>query len=273
MHPFVTARASASPGMASPSPSMGLDGTAMLVFQPAVDLATGRLLGFEALLRWRNAAGGEIPPNVLIPWAEANGYMEALNAWVLSEGCLQAARWPSDLQLAVNCSVFQLHRGNAAIAAAAALEQSGLNADRLTVEVTETSVSDEQAVEDLNVMTRLGIQLTVDDVGADLSVLEGLGECVVNTVKIDASLVGDLLNPDGNSLAIVKTIVKLSRALGICTVAEAVETDAQVALLREIGAETAQGYFFSAPLSAEETFALATMDPRPRFALSVPPLP
>lgn len=92
----------------TPFPDLGRDGTPSLVFQPAVDLATGRLLGFEALLRWHDASGNEVPPQTLIPWAESHGHMNALNAWVLSEACAQATRWPGDLQLAVNCSTLQL---------------------------------------------------------------------------------------------------------------------------------------------------------------------
>jgi len=255
------------------APKLGLGGTPSLAFQPAVDLATGRLLGFEALLRCHDASGGNIPPDVLIPWAEAHGHMNELNEWVLSEACAQASRWPSDLQLAVNCSVFQLRRGTAAVAAATALERSGLNPDRLTVEVTEVSVSDDEAAEDLQVMTRLGIQLTVDDVGSDYSVLEHLRGAVVNTVKIDAGLIAGLTDSDGQSRAVVESIVKLSRSLGFCTVAEAVETGDQVAILRKLGAETAQGYFFSAPLTAREACDLANMDPHPCFALTLPPLP
>lgn len=260
-------------GSALPPPDLGLDGSATLVFQPAVDLATGRLLGFEALLRWHDSSGGEIPPDILIPWAEEHGHMNELNAWVLSEACAQATRWPSDLQLAVNCSLFQLHRGTAAMAAASALEQSGLNPDRLTVEITAPSVADDEAAADLQVMTRLGIQLTVDDVGEDWSVLEDLRGCVVNTAKIDASLVARLNDPGSEARAIAQRIVTWSHSLGFCTVAEAVETAEQVTVLREIGAETAQGYFFSPPLSADAAADLATMNPAPRFALTAPPPP
>ena len=171
---------------------MGRDGSPSLVFQPAVDLTTGRLLGFEALLRWHSSDGEEIPPEVLIPWAEDHGHMNELNAWVLAEACRQATEWPSEIQLAVNCSIFQLQRGTAAMAAASALEQSGLNPDRLTVEIIESSVVDDDAAADLRVMNRLGIQLTVDDVGTDWSILKDLGNCVVNTMKIDGSLVEGL---------------------------------------------------------------------------------
>ncbi len=255
-----------------PVPELDLDGTPSLVFQPAVDLATGRLLGFEALLRWHRSDGTVVPPDILIPLAENSGSMNELNAWVLAEACAQATRWPSDLQLAVNCSVFQLQRGNAALAAASALEQSGLNPDRLTVEITESSVADDNAAEDLQVMTRLGIQLTVDDVGSDWSVLNNLRNCVVNTLKIDASLTEGLTAAGGQSRNTVETIIKVCRSLGICTVAEAVESAEQVEILRELGVETAQGYFFSQPLASAEAADLAAMNPHPRFALSTPVL-
>jgi EAL domain-containing protein (putative c-di-GMP-specific phosphodiesterase class I) len=253
-----------------PAPEMGLDGAPALVFQPAVDLGTGRLLGFEALLRWHDSTGGSIAPDALIPWAEANGHMTALQAWVVTEACTEAARWPSDLQLAVNCSVFQLRRGEAAISAAAALEHSGLNPDRLTVEVTETSVVDDAAVADLHAMARLGIQLTVDDVWTDGGVLENMHPGVINTIKIHGSLVARLATPDSPSRAVVEALITLCRSLGICTVAEAVETSEQVAVLCELGVDVAQGYFFSPPLSADDTYVLAAMNPLPVFALRGP---
>lgn len=250
-----------------PVPDLDLDGIPSLVFQPAVDLATGRLLGFEALLRWNRFDGTSVAPNVLIPLAEAGGRMNDLNKWVIAEACAQAARWPSDLQLAVNCSVFQLQRGSAAVATAAALEQSGLNPDRLTVEITESSVADDDAAQDLEVMTELGIQLTVDDVGEDWSVLQNFRGCVVNTMKIDASLVAGLNLAGGRSRGTIETIVNVCREIGICTVAEAVESAKQVAVLRELRVDAAQGYFFSPPMESETTAALAAIDPHPCFEL------
>ena len=251
-------------------PEFDLDGAPTLMFQPAVDLSNGCLLGFEALLRWYDSSGGYVPPDVLILKAEAQGQMTALNAWVLSEACVQAARWPSLLQVAVNCAVFQLRRGEVAQAAVSALEKSGLNPDRLTVEVTETSVTDNEAASDLNAITRLGIQLSLDDIASDKSVRKNLPGSVANTIKIDAKLIADLTNPSGQSRVIVESIVKLCYSLGISTVAEAVETADQVAILREIGAGAAQGYFFSRPLSADDAFALAAMNPLPHFCLTDP---
>jgi EAL domain-containing protein (putative c-di-GMP-specific phosphodiesterase class I) len=253
-----------------PWPDLGIDGEPELLFQPAVDLATGRLLGFEALLRWNDPVQGRISPKELIPWAEANGHMTALNGWVLSEACAQAVRWRSDIQLAVNCSVFQLRRNEAAAAAAVAIEHSGLHPDRLTIEVTETTLADDGAAADLRAISRLGIQLTVDDMGSDWSSLENLQHFAVNTMKIDGSLIDGIDHAGGVNRAIVETIVKVSHSLDLCTVAEAVETAAQVAILREVGADVGQGYFFAPPLPADEALALTSQDSLPLFSLSIP---
>ena len=262
---------SAHESSAIPWPDLVIDGEPELLFQPAVDLATGRLLGFEALLRWNDPVQGRISPKELIPWAEANGHMTALNGWVLHEACARAVAWRSDIQLAVNCSVFQLRRNEAAEAAAFALEESGLHPDRLTVEVTETTLADHGAAADLQAISRLGIQLTVDDMGSDWSSLENLQHFAVNTMKIDGSLIDGIDHPGGVNRAIVETIVKVSHSLDLCTVAEAVETAAQVAILREVGADVGQGYFFAPPLSADEALALTSMDELPIFPLSGPP--
>ncbi|HYA68567.1 MAG TPA: EAL domain-containing protein [Acidimicrobiales bacterium] len=240
------------------------------MFQPAVDLASGRLLGFEALLRWANGRGGSVPPDVLIPWAEAKGQMTALNSWVLSVACAQAVRWPSSLQLAVNCAVFQLRRGEAAIAAASALEQSGLSPNRLIVEVTEASLADNEATADLHAIHRLGIQLAIDDVGLDRAIFDNVRDCVVNTMKIDGVVIGALTESEGPSRTIVEAIVGLSASLGICTVAEAVETADQATILRQLGVDIAQGYYFSPPMSAEDAYVLAATEPLPTLPITVP---
>jgi len=248
-------------------PDLGLDGQPELVFQPAVDLATGRLLGFEALLRWRDPVLGPIPPGVLIPWAEANGHMTELNQWVLSEACARAVRWRSDLQLAVNSSVFQLRERETLEAAVIALEASGLNPDRLTIEITEKSVADALAVGELVAMSELGIQLTVDDMGADCSSMGRLQQLLVSTIKIDGALVEGIEEADSPHRSTVAAIIGASHSFGICAVAKGVETAAQVAVLQSLGADVGQGYFFAPPLAAEVAHTLATTDPRPMFAL------
>jgi EAL domain-containing protein (putative c-di-GMP-specific phosphodiesterase class I) len=254
--------------MLTAPPDLGLDGKPHLVFQPAADLATGRLLGFEALLRWCDGSGGLIPPERLIPWAEAHGQVSSLNAWVLKEACSQAARWPLHLQIAVNCSLVHLGRAASAVTAAEALEVSDLVPDRLTIEITESAIDDDEALADLNTMARLGIQLTVDDVGTDWSVLDRLPPSIVSTIKMDEPLIRNLDASEGSSRSIVEAIVRFSRSKGICTVAEAVETDEQVAVLRELGADVAQGYFFSVPVGADEAFVLASGESPPRYAVA-----
>jgi hypothetical protein len=167
----------------------------------------------------------------------------------------------------VNCSVFQLRQREAATAAAAAIEESGINPDRLTIEITETSVTDDGAAADLHAMSRLGIQLTVDDIGSDWSTIESMQQFSIKTMKIDGSLIEGLADPGGVSRAMVETIVHVSHSLGICTVAESVETALQVKILRELGADVGQGYFFAKPLAVEDALMLTTMDPLPVFPL------
>ena len=239
----------------------------MLEFQPAVDLATGRLLGFEALLRWQHPKRGVVGPRVLIPWAEANGTIDALNHWVMVEAARQATAWPSGIQLAVNCSVVQLRHRHASWSAREALEVTGLNPDRLTLEVTESAMADPGAHADLHQLASVGIHLAVDDVGTSWSTLENLQRFSIETAKIDRSFIGALEPTEGMNRAIVEAIIHVSHSMARSTVAEGVETVQQVQILREFGADVAQGYFFARPLPVGETLALALQEPRACFAL------
>jgi len=245
-----------------------MGGTPALAFQPAVDLATGGLLGFEALLRWPDSAGKIIPPEDLVVWAEIHGHLAALNGWVVEEACAQAARWPSKLQVSVNCSLFQLGVNEAAQAAITGLRHAHLRPDRLSIEITETSVATGPVADGLCAMARVGIQVSVDDTVSPRSISPHLRDCAVNTVKIDAPLIRWIAEPQSRSRAIVETIIRMSHSLGISTVAEAVERQEQVMVLRELGADAAQGYFFSPPLDAASAHELAAMSPPPRFDLT-----
>lgn len=261
----------ATPGKgAVPKPQVELDGDPFLEFQPAVDLASGRLLGFEALVRWRHPTRGVIQPNVLIPWAEANQQIVALNAWVLDEACRQATHWPSAIQVAVNCSLVQLRLRQASVAMSSALSKTGLNPDRLTVEVTEAAVADEQAAQDLRQLMGRGVHLAVDDVGTSWSTLENMRRFSIEIAKIDRSFIAALERPDGMSRAIVEAIVHVSRSLAMSTVAEGVETSAQLAILRRLGADVAQGFLFAPPMPADQALSLATSDPPALFDVSTP---
>jgi EAL domain-containing protein (putative c-di-GMP-specific phosphodiesterase class I) len=244
-----------------------LDGEPFLEFQPAVDLSTGLLLGFEALVRWRHPKLGLIAPDVLLPWAERSGYMPTLSAWVFEEACAQAAQWPSGIQVAVNAAASELRSHHASAAASEALENSGLNPDRLTVEVTERIVADARATSDLDALARLGVPLAVDDVGTSWSTLENLRRFSITTAKIDREFISGLEPQEGMNRAIVEAIIHVSHSLAICTVAEGVETVSQVSTLREFDADVGQGYFFARPLPAEEALAMANASPRKVFSL------
>jgi len=256
----------AAVGDGSPRPLIGADrptvlaGQPSLGFQPIVDLGSGQLLGFEALLRWAHPTEGIIRPQLLIPWAEANGDIVALGEWVLAEGCRQATSWPFSVQLAVNCSLVQLRRGVAAPAVASALEASGLPSDRLTVEVTEHSMSDEAAVDQLRAIAALGVQLAVDDVGTSWNSIEILRRLAVNTIKIDQSFVNGLESTEGINRMVVQSVVHLAHSCGMATIAEGVESARHAGIVREFECDAAQGYFFAPPLDEENATKLANVE-------------
>ncbi len=237
-------------------PDMGIDGEPELRFHPAVEMTTGRILGFEALLRWNDPVLGALAPDVILRWAEAKGHLTALNAWVLFEACSRAAAWDARLQVAVNCSGSELRSRKAAHAVAFALEQSGLNPDRLTIEVTETAVCDNVAIGELYALSNLGVQLAVDNIGPGWTSAVQPQHFAIDMVKIDRTLVGDLEDLDGAMKAIVKRLIGVSHSRGICPVVTGIETAGQLAILRELHADVGQGYLFAPPLSADDTQSL-----------------
>lgn len=246
-----------------------LAGEARLAYLPVVDLGSGQLLGFEALMRWHHPTEGIISPHLLIPWAEANGDIIELGEWVLVEGCRHATAWPSSMQLAANCSIVQLRNGAGSRAVARALETSGLSPDRLTVEVTEHAMSDEAAVADLLLIVDQGVQLAVDDVGTSWNSFELLRRLAVNTVKIDQSFVSGLEEHEGINRMVVETLVHLAHNGGMSTVAEGVETELQAKLVREFESDAAQGYYFAPPLDEVNATRMANMTDL-RFPLEGP---
>jgi len=236
--------------------SLVRSGEPALAYQPLVDLGSGRLLGFEALLRWQHEEEF-ILPRVFIPWLEANGEIAKVGEWVLAEGCRQAADWPKNVQLAINCSLVQLQRGVARGAVQRALERAGLDPDRLTVEVTEQAMTDERAIQDLGAIRELGVELAVDDVGTSWTSFDVLRRMSINTIKIDRSFVSNLEPHQGINRMIVETVVHLAGSAGMTTVAEGVETALEVTILKEFGCDAAQGYFFAPPLTLEQASRLA----------------
>jgi EAL domain-containing protein (putative c-di-GMP-specific phosphodiesterase class I) len=242
-----------------PNGPTALAGEPRLAYQPVIDLLSGRVLGFEALLRWEHPTEGPILPQLLIPWAEANGDIVLLGEWVLAEGCRQAVDWPSSVQLAVNCSIVQLRRGVASRSVLMALEQSGLTPDRLTVEVTEHALSEEGASGELRAIAGLGVQLAVDDVGTSWNSFDLLRKLAINTIKIDESFVSGLEDHEGINRMVVETVIHLAHSSGMSTVAEGVETAKHASIVREFESDAAQGYFFAPPLDADSATRLANM--------------
>jgi EAL domain-containing protein (putative c-di-GMP-specific phosphodiesterase class I) len=246
-------------------PVLDLPGNPLLEFLPAVDLVTGQLLALEALVRWEHPTEGLIPPQILLPWAEAHDGLLALNAWVIDEACHQAQTWSAGIQIAVNYSIEALRRSDASRATAAALEDSGLNPDRLTVEVSEETIADEQSAGELRALVALGVHLAADDVGGRWPSLQPLQQFHVETVKIDRPFITSLEAGEGMNRSIVDALVHVSHSLHMSNVAEGVETLEQVHILRELGTDAAQGYFFSRPISTDAARQLATTEPRPVF--------
>ena len=247
-----------------------LAGEPRLVYQPVVDLGSGQLLGLEALHPVAPPDRGRHPPGA----CSSRGPKPTATSWRWANGsCAKAAARPSvgprTSQLAVNCSIVQLRRGACSAAVVAALEESGLTPDRLTVECTERALSDDGAVTDLRMISGLGVQLAVDDVGTSWNSFEILRRLAVNTVKIDDSFVMGLEAREGINRMIVETVVHLAHNCGMSTVAEGVETALHAAIVREFDSDAGQGYYFAPPLSQDNATKLANLVDL-RFPLSGP---
>jgi EAL domain-containing protein (putative c-di-GMP-specific phosphodiesterase class I) len=209
--------------------------------------------GCEALLRWRHPERGMIPPAEFIPVAEDVGLIDELGDWVLRTACAEAALWPDHIHVAVNVSPIQLQCQTLAIKVASALANSGLKPGRLELEITEAVLirDDEAALAILHQLRGIGVRIALDDFGTGYSSLSYLKRFPFDKIKIDRCFVNDL-DAAGGSSSIVQAVVNIASALDMTTVAEGVETEAQRALLRELGCTQMQGYLFSPPKPAAE---------------------
>ncbi|MAL40962.1 EAL domain-containing protein [Thalassospira sp. GO-4] len=235
-----------------------------LAYQPQFDTKTGQLCGVEALARWTTASGEHIPPSTFIPVAEEIGVIGELGRWVMRTACRQLVNWRSEglhnLRLAVNVSVQQFY-GTVDLAEQlrAILVDKGLSADRLEIEVTESlfmrDMADMRAK--LQRIQDLGIRISLDDFGTGFSSLSYLRTLPFDQIKLDRSFVTDIdRGEEGRTLAI--TIINMARNLGKTCIAEGVENDRQLEVLRDAGCDLVQGYLLGRPMSAQDISRLAT---------------
>ncbi|HHZ08805.1 MAG TPA: bifunctional diguanylate cyclase/phosphodiesterase [Rhizobiales bacterium] len=219
-----------------------------LHYQPQLDLTSGRVVGYEALIRWKHPARGMIPPMEFIPIAEETGMIGLLGEWVLKKACADARYLPDDCFVAVNISPVQFMTKDFLGIVRRALETTGIRPQRLELEVTETAMMQDRdhAAVILKALSEMGISVAVDDFGTGYSNLSYLIDFPFQKLKIDRSFVSRI-DTDQNTGAVVSTIVGLSRALGVHTIAEGVETENQATLLRAAGCEVVQGYFYGKP--------------------------
>jgi EAL domain-containing protein (putative c-di-GMP-specific phosphodiesterase class I) len=233
-----------------------MDDEFFLVYQPQIEMRTGRACGVEALLRWRDPERGVIGPAEFIPVAEESGMIQILGARVLRDACRQVMTWHRHnmlLRLSVNLSVQQLQHDSWMSIVEEALRASGLPARYLDLEITESVIitHPEKAVATLIKLKQMGVSITVDDFGTGYSSLSYLARLPIQAVKIDQRFVHGL-EQNKNDEAITQAIIAISHSLGLRTIAEGVETVAQFQYLKSHGCEEAQGYLISRPLEEAE---------------------
>jgi len=234
----------------------------VIYYQPKVDLTSGRLHGFEALVRWEHPKRGIVGPGEFIPLAEERGLIVPIGRWVLEESCRQARSWrdrhgEQAPAIGVNLSAGQFRHPRLAELVAAVLEDTGLDPDKLLLEVTESAVMEdaESSSATLKDLSALGVRIAIDDFGTGYSSLSYLQRFPLDMLKIDRSFVSDL-GQDPKGAAIVGTVCTLGRNLGMQVLAEGVETAEQVEQLRKFGCDLGQGYYFSRPVPAERAEGL-----------------
>ncbi len=234
-------------------------GELALHYQPKVDARSGRLTGAEALLRWHSAELGDVPPARFIPVAEETGYIEELGAWALDQACRQLVAWDGEglavPVLSINLSVKQLERGNFTALLRDGLQRHGLAPQRLEIEITESVVLVmEDAFRRLAELQALGVRLALDDFGTGYSSLSYLNRLPVQVLKIDRSFIAGI-GQQRSDESIVQAMVNIAHSLGLVSVAEGVETEAQLDFLRRLGCAEVQGYLQGRPVPAAEFLA------------------
>ena len=228
-----------------------------LLYQPQIDVVTGRITGAEALIRWQNPGLGYIMPSEFVPLAEQNGQILAISNWILERACRDASRWPEAWKVSVNISSGQFFDRNFESQIAHALAASGLSPSRLKLEITESVlIGDETNV--AGVLARLRFQqvtIALDDFGTGYSSLSYLKNIPLDELKIDRSFVATM-EDDPNSKAIVGIIIHLAQLLNLTTTAEGIETVSQAQILKSLGCDCFQGYLYGKPMAVEAFLSL-----------------
>jgi diguanylate cyclase (GGDEF)-like protein/PAS domain S-box-containing protein len=228
------------------------NGEFQLVYQPQVDAVTEEITGCEALLRWKSPSRGMVSPAEFIPLAEEIGLIVPIGEWVLKQACCEAASWPKPVRVAVNLSPAQFKSRSVMQSVINALAISGLAANRLELEITESVLlhDNEATLATLHQLRGFGIKISMDDFGTGYSSLSYLRSFPFDKIKIDRSFIKDI-SDKGDCAAIVKAVAGLGKGLGIATTAEGVETIEQLHKVRLEGCTEVQGYYFSAPQPAD----------------------
>ncbi len=224
-----------------------------LHYQPIVTAAERRVVCREALVRWRHPTRGLVSPGAFIPLAEATGLIDRLGTWILHRACRDAATWADGTRVAVNVSAVQVKHGPLIAAVRSALRESGLAADRLEIEITESLLIEGDAADLLLALRRLGVRIALDDFGTGYSSLSYLRRFPFDAIKIDRSFIADIANPD--TAAIVRAVVGIAAQLGASITAEGIETEDQFAAVRREGCTEVQGYLFGRPVPLDGAWA------------------
>jgi len=233
-------------------------GELRLNYQPVVDVNNENVVSFEALLRWESKEHGTVSPVKFIPIAEDTRLIVPIGDWVMREACREALNWPGHIRVAVNVSGEQLLDPQFATKVVSALASTGLPAHRLEIEVTESIfVRDGQTARaTLEKIMELGCSVALDDFGTGYSSLGYLRTLRFSTIKVDRSFVQGAAVGNAESLAIIRAVVAMAQSLEMTTTAEGVETAEEVTMIRNLGCNKIQGYYFGRPMSAEDALLL-----------------
>ena len=228
-------------------------GEFFLVYQPQMEVSTGRITGFEALIRWKHPELGLVPPDRFIPIAEDTGLILQIGEWVLRTACAQAKAWHDDrlwaVPVAVNVSAVQFRQENFCALIRSVLQETGLSPQFLELELTESLLLSnvDRIFSVLQELREMGLMLSIDDFGTGYSSLSYLKQFRVNKLKIDRSFIRDIAF-DSDDAAITAAIISMAKSLKLKVIAEGVETEAQISFLREHQCDEIQGYYLSKPI-------------------------